>query len=110
VRRVSITVFAAVALALAVGLATGLSPYASASPDGLERVAGDQGFLEGGRIHALQERSPIPDDALPGIADPRLATGAAGFLGTLLAFGVALGLAVALRRRAPRRERAPARA
>ena len=36
--------FTALALALAVGLAAAASPYASSSPDGLERVAGDTGF------------------------------------------------------------------
>ena len=33
--------FTILVLALAVGLATAVSPYASSSPDGLEKVAGD---------------------------------------------------------------------
>jgi hypothetical protein len=40
--------FTVVALALAIGLATAVSPCASSSPDGLERVAGDLGFAENG--------------------------------------------------------------
>jgi hypothetical protein len=55
VKRVSLRVFAVLALAVAVGLAVGVSPYASASPDGLERVAEDEGFAGDGRLHSLQE-------------------------------------------------------
>jgi PDGLE domain len=98
--RISIKLFAALALALAVGLAMGLSPYASASPDGLEKVADQQGFLDAGRLAAIQEDAPIPDYAFPGIADERIATGTAGFIGTLGVFLIAWILAAVLRRRA----------
>ena len=91
--------FAVVALAIAVGLATAASPYASSSPDGLEKVAGDKTFLDQGRRHAIQEDSPVPDYAVPGIDDPRLATGLAGFGGTLLVFGAGYLLVAATRRR-----------
>lgn len=94
---ISIRLFTVVALALAVGLATGLSPYASASPDGLERVAEQQGLLDRGRPAALQSRSPVPGYAFPGIGDPRLATAAAGFVGTLGVFGLGFAIAVRLR-------------
>ena len=87
--------FAILALAVAVGLATAVSPYASSSPDGLEKVAGDTAFLDRGEA---QETSVLSDYAVPGIGDERLATGLAGFAGTLLVFGA--GLAVAARRRA----------
>ena len=36
--------FTILALALAIGLATAVSPFASSSPDGLNRVAEDHGF------------------------------------------------------------------
>ena len=87
--------FTALALALAVGLAAAASPYASSSPDGLERVAGDKGFAARGEPH----RAPAPDYAIPGIENPRLATGAAGLAGTLLVFGLGYGVAAVLRRR-----------
>jgi hypothetical protein len=99
VKRVSLRVFAVLALAVAVGLAVGVSPYASASPDGLERVAEDEGFAGDGRLHSLQEGSPIPDYAFPGIDDPRLATAVAGFTGTLAVALAGLGIACAFRRR-----------
>ena len=63
----STKLFVALAVALAVGLATAVSPYASSSPDGLERVADDKAFIDDGRLHSLQERSPIPDYAFPGV-------------------------------------------
>ena len=90
--------FIVLALAVSVGLALGLSPYASSSPDGLERVAEQQGFLDMGRTHAVQGHAPVPDYAMPGIDDPRLATGLAGFVGTLAVFGRAGGLAAGARR------------
>lgn len=90
--------FVVLALAVAVGLATAVSPFASSSPDGLERVAGDKRFLERGRLAAIQEDSPVPDYAFPGIDDERVATGLAGFTGTLLVFGIGYGIAVVARR------------
>jgi hypothetical protein len=99
--RISMKLFVAFALALAVGLALGLSPYASSSPDGLERVATDKGFIDDGSLHAIQNDSPIPDYAFPGIENPRLATALAGFVGTLVVFLIGWMLAWALRRRRP---------
>jgi PDGLE domain len=91
--------FTILALAVAVGLATAASPYASSSPDGLEKVAADKAFLERGELHPIQEDSPVPDYAFPGIDDPRVATGLAGFAGTLAVFAFGYGVAVVARRR-----------
>ena len=94
--------FTILALAVAVGLATGLLPYASSSPDGLEKVAEKKAFLEQGKLHSVQEDSPVPDYAFPGIDNARVATGAAGFVGTLGVFAVGFGVAwVARRTRRP---------
>jgi PDGLE domain len=92
--------FTILALAVAVGLATAVSPYASSSPDGLEKVADDKAFLEQGTLHSVQEESPIPDYAFPGVDDARVATGLAGFVGTLFVFGVGYVVVAAARRRA----------
>ena len=78
---------------LALGLATAASPFASSSPDGLEKVATDKAFIEQGTLHAVQEDSPVPDYAFPGVDDPRVATGLAGFAGTLMVFGLGYGAA-----------------
>ncbi len=67
-----------------------LSPLASASPDGLERVAEDKGFigLAGGSPFQI-----IADYVFPGIENGALATILAGLIGTLIMFGVVYGLA-----------------
>ena len=77
------------ALAVAIGLATAASPFASSAPDGLEKVAGDNAFLDRGQAHA----APATDYAVPGVGEPRVATGLAGFAGTLIVFGVGAGIA-----------------
>ena len=98
-RRIPTGVFVALALALAVGLATAVSPFASPNPDGLERVAEDKAFLGQGELAGIQEDSPIPDYAFPGVENERVATGLAGFVGTLAVFAIGLGLAWLVRRR-----------
>ncbi len=82
-------------LALVVTL---FSPLASPHPDGLERVAEEQGFLD------RQQDAPyqlIPDYAFPGIGNDRLATITAGLFGTLIVFGLVYGLAWMMRKRNP---------
>jgi PDGLE domain len=96
--RVSMRVFVALGVAVAVALALFLSPYASSSPDGLEKVAGDQGFLARGMVHRVQESSPVPDYAFPGVGDPRVATALAGLVGTLGVFAFGYGTAAVVRR------------
>jgi hypothetical protein len=91
--------FTVLALAVAVGLGTAFSPFASSSPDGLEKVAEKQGFLDQGRLAGVQEKAPVPDYAFPGISDPRLATAAAGFAGTLGVFLLGAGVIAVVRRR-----------
>jgi hypothetical protein len=98
--RIRTRVFLAAALAAAVGLAVFASPYASSSPDGLQKVAGSRGFLADGRLHTVQERSPLPGYAFPGIHDARLATAVAGLLGTLLVALVGVAVVELARRRA----------
>src|ERR1700755_3513285 len=91
--------FTILALALAIGLATAASPFASSSPDGLERVAGDHAFLATGKLAPIQNDAPVPGYAFPGVDDARVATGLAGFAGTLLVFGLGFGIATVARGR-----------
>jgi hypothetical protein len=86
--------FTILALALAIGLAAAASPFASAAPDGLNRVAADKAFAARAESH----RAPVAGYAAPGLADERLAKGVAGFAGTLLVFAVGAGLMRAVRR------------
>ena len=97
--RISTRLFLTLGLAVAVGLAVFASPYASSSPDGLEKVAESESFLDTGRLHAVQESSPVPDYAFPGISDPQLATALAGFVGTLVVAAVSVAIMTLLRRR-----------
>ena len=92
--------FTILALAAALVLGVAFSPFASSAPDGLEKVAADRGFADRGRTAAVQERSPAPDYAFPGVDDPRLATALSGLAGTLAVFALAGGVALAVRRRA----------
>jgi hypothetical protein len=88
--------FTILALAVAIGLATAVSPYASSSPDGLEKVAADKAFLDRGEA---QETSALSDYAIPGVGNERVATGLAGFAGTLVVSGLGYVVTVAARRR-----------
>ncbi len=83
-----------VGLLLALGLAL-LSPLASPHPDGLERVAEDHGFIDRAQDAPFQI---IADYLFPGIQNEAMATILAGLIGTLVMFGVGLGLAWLLRR------------
>ena len=67
-----------------------LSPLASSSPDGLERVAEDKGFIGLAGVAPFQV---IADYVFPGIENEALATILAGIIGTLILFGLAYGLA-----------------
>jgi len=86
-----------IGLAFAILLALLISPFASSSPDGLEKVAEDKGFLEKGEVEAAIS-SPVPDYAWPGMTNEMLATSAAGVFGTLLVFGFGYSLATFLKR------------
>ncbi len=79
-------------------LIAGFSPLASSSPDGLERVAEDKGFLDLGQAAPFRI---VADYVLPGIKNEALATILAGIIGTLILFGMTYGLAklLALRKK-----------
>ena len=91
--------FTILVLAVAVGLAAAVSPFASSSPDGLQRVAADNGFLARGHLGPVQGDAPAKGYEAPGIGDARIATGIAGFAGTLLVFALAGGTGTLVRRR-----------
>ena len=67
-----------------------LSPLASSSPDGLERVAENKGFIDLGQAPPFQV---IADYVFPGMENEALATILAGLIGTLILFGLAYGVA-----------------
>jgi hypothetical protein len=103
-------VLVAVGLAVAVALAFLVAPEASSKPDGLEKVAIDEGFVDGARDHDLAD-SPTADYGVEGVDDARLSTGLAGLIGIAVTFAVTGGLFLLvrrLRRSSPDREPEPA--
>lgn len=76
-------------LGVALALAALVSPFASTSPDGLEKVAEDHGFIDHAAETPVWRWSWIPDYAMPGVAHEGLATALAGVVGTALVFALA---------------------
>jgi hypothetical protein len=75
-----------------------VSFYASSDPDGLERVAGDEGFLSTAEDHATGD-GPLADYAVTGVDDARVSGGAAGVIGAGVVLLLMGGVAYAVRRR-----------
>jgi cobalt/nickel transport system permease protein len=66
-------------------LAVLISPLASGSPDGLERVAEDLGFLAAGQTSAFEI---LPDYTIPFLGETALSAVFAGIVGVLVLLGV----------------------
>lgn len=96
--------FIAAGLAVAVVLALFVAPEASTKPDGLEKVAIDEGFVDTADDHAFAGL-PTADYAVRGVDDERLGTGLAGLIGVTVTFLVAGAVFVVLRRTGRPRER-----
>ena len=84
--------FYLVFLLVTIGLAGIVSFYASSSPDGLEKVAEDVGFIETAKDHSLGN-SALADYGVAGIENERLSVGIAGILG-VIATGVLMYLII----------------
>lgn len=88
--------FVAAGLLVAVAVAVLAGPFASSAPDGLERVAEDEGFAAAADEHDLAG-SPVADYQVRGVDDERAGSAVAGLAGVLLTFGLGLGAFAALR-------------
>jgi cobalt/nickel transport system permease protein len=88
-RSTKLFVVAGVLVAIALALLAG--PLASSSPDGLEKVAEEEGFDEAADDHALSD-TPVADYGGP-----------APLIGVLLTFGLGAGVFAVIRSR--RRDR-----
>ena len=97
--RISFRAFLIGGLAVAAVLGGIVSSQASSEPDGLSRVAIDEGFADEEEPHALAD-GPTAGYAVSGVDNDRLSTGVAGVIGVLVTFAVAGGLFLLLRRRA----------
>ena len=99
-RRGRVWAWALAGLALALALAVFVSPFASSSPDGLEKVAANQGFEQAASQPAW-DFSPIPDYSFPGIHSTAVATAVAGAVGTIALFVIVLLIGRAVGRGGP---------
>jgi len=79
-------------------LAGGASYYASSSPDGLEKVASDIGFIEQAKPHTNSDGA-LADYGVKGVENERLSVGAAGVIGVIATGAFGTGLFYLLRRK-----------
>ena len=105
--RRNLVLFVAGGLIVALALAFFVGPLASGSPDGLERVAIEQGFAETADPHAVAD-GPLADYAVRGVEDEGLSTGIAGVIGVVVTFGLSMVLFALLRTLRARRPSDPA--
>ncbi|MEB8342141.1 energy-coupling factor ABC transporter permease [Streptomyces endophyticus] len=87
-----------IGLAASVVLAGFVSFYASANPDGLEKVAHDKGIDQKAKEHASSD-SPLADYGVKDISNGRLSGGLAGIIGVGVTVVAGTGIFWALRRR-----------
>ncbi|SCF93455.1 energy-coupling factor ABC transporter permease [Streptomyces sp. Ncost-T10-10d] len=88
----------AIGLVTALVLAGFVSFYASASPDGLEKVAADQGIDKKTEEHAAKD-SPLADYGVKDVSDARISGGLAGVIGVGATILVGSGVFYVVRRR-----------
>jgi cobalt/nickel transport protein len=84
-------------LVVSLVLAGGISYYASSQPDGLEKVAGDIGFLDSAKESAVED-GPLAGYGVAGVENERISGGLAGVIGVASTAAVSFGLFYALRR------------
>jgi cobalt/nickel transport protein len=85
--------FLAAGFLVSIFLAGVVSFYASSDPDGLEKVAGDIGFIETAKDHTYAEGA-LADYGVKGIENERASVGIAGVIGV---FGTAVVAGVMFR-------------
>jgi cobalt/nickel transport protein len=97
--------FVLIGLAVAVALAAFISPFASKSPDGLDKFAEEQNIEETPRDESPSRNAPMPDYSVEGAKNEWLSTAIAGAVGTLVVFIVMWLLAkiIARKKRVERR-------
>lgn len=90
--------FAVITLLVCLALAGLASYYASAHPDGLNKVAADQGLAHKEKSSVTAD-SPLAGYSTKDVANDRLSGGIAGAVGVTVVLLVAGGLAYVVRRR-----------
>ncbi len=88
-------------LFLVMFIAAVLVPFASQMPDGLEKVAADQGFSSKESENPAVA-APFADYRVPGIGSDKISAVLSGIIGALAMFCTGWGIAALLRRRKTR--------
>lgn len=94
--RKNLLLFVAGGLIVVLGLAFFVSPLASSSPDGLNRVAIDEGFA-GTEKDSVAADGPLAGYEVKGVDDGSASRGLAGVIGVAITFGVGMLLFGTLR-------------
>jgi len=102
--KISNRKFFAGALLASVLFAGGVSFYASSSPDGLEKVAEDVGFIGTAKDHTFGDFT-LSDYGIAGFENARLSVGLAGLIGVGATALLASGLFMLIRKKAPSKNR-----
>jgi len=89
-------IFVLSGLALALGIAALLSPFASKDPDGLDRVSQDLKFAEKAIAEPATKQLPFfqifEEYSIKAVPNEKVSTALAGITGTLVVFGLAWGI------------------
>lgn len=109
--RKGLYVFIAAGVALSIALAVAVSPFASSSPDGLEKVAEDKGFAQNSdETQPVRDKAPLTGYSVEGLSEkhPAWSTALSGLLGTVSVLLLAWGLALVLKKKKIEEEEASA--
>jgi cobalt/nickel transport protein len=81
-----------IGLGVSLLLALFLSPFASSSPDGLEKVAEMKGFAGKGEGWKVWKYAPFSEYTIPWIKNEKVSTALSGLIGTFAIFFIVMGL------------------
>jgi len=97
-KNASLWAFFGLALLVATLLAVFISPYASKSPDGLDRFAETHkespGFRKAEEYRPVYKGSPFSDYTVGGVKNEKVSTGLSGLFGVIITVVVGTGLAM----------------
>jgi cobalt/nickel transport system permease protein len=102
VKQISTLTFILIGIAAAAALVIFLAPNANPNPDGLEKVAAEQGIDREARNHALAD-GPLADYGVSRVDNRFVGTWVAGLTGVAVTFVAGAGAVLVVRRarRAP---------
>ena len=95
--------FIVAGLAVAFAIAVFASPFASSSPDGMSRVAINEGFGHTEKTSPMEDASPIGGYAVKGVEHQHISTALSGAIGVAATFAIGIGAFHGLRLSSRRR-------